>query len=154
MSASLQQQLEDAAGYAAQALSTLQRTPDALGNYEEPRKRLLGGRPARIVRAGEGWRLGVLVVSTDGLLFHGGETLRAHEPPAVKGYTSESARWRDELRSYAVKGGFAEGETVHWGLQAINLAELTASSSPIAVRDGALVVRWAPRAPVATAPTL
>ena len=135
----------------ARALAARGRAPDGLGAFEPARRRLFGTRPARITRIGAGWRLGALVVATTGEIFVGGETLRAHVPPPVKGYTAESARERDELRHCAIRGGFAEGETVHWQLVPL---DAQAPAAPVAIRDGRLVVRWAPYAPIATAPSL
>lgn len=146
--------LRRAAADAVAALTAAGCPPDGLGAYEPPRRRLFGTRPARIIRVGSGWRLGVLVVASDGAVFSGGSTLRAHVPPPVKGYTADSARERDELRHCAIRGGFAEGETVHWALEPVVAEAVGASTSPLALRDGRLVVRWAPRAPIAGAPSL
>ena len=155
---------EPLAALAADALERLRAAgvePEAIGVYEPPRRRLLvGRRPARIVPAGRGWRLGVLLLDEAGRLLVAGETLRARTPPPILGYASESARERDALRHCAIRGGFAEGETVHWGARPLDFAALDgggdagpggAAPSPVALRDGRLVVRWAPGAPLASA---
>ncbi|WP_235829311.1 hypothetical protein [Gulosibacter macacae] len=145
------EQLRAAAAEAAQQLRAAAIEPDAVAEYEPPRRRFIGTRAARMREIGRAWKLGALLVTDEGELLIAGETLRAHEPPPILGYTSESARERDALRHSAIRGGFTEGTTVHWATQPIDLDALDADSTPLAVRDGALVVRWSPRAPLSSA---
>ncbi|SJM56605.1 hypothetical protein [Gulosibacter sp. 10] len=121
---------------------------EAVGEYRPPQRRLLRTRPARIVEVTRGWRLGVLLVDVDDRLRASGATLRAHEPPPVLGYPSESARERDALRHAAIRGGFAEGEPVHYDTFVIGEERLRTCSGPIVLRDGEAAVRWHRDAPV------
>lgn len=136
---------------------------DGLAALEPPRRRLWGTRPARMRPLGRGLRLGTLILQTSAHDRHGdeppalwgaGETLRAHQPPPILGYTSESARARDDLRRAAIRGGYQEGEVVHYGLHPLDATTIRLPGSPIAVRAGAAVVPWRPGAALASAPLL
>lgn len=126
-------------------------TPESLGEYQPARRKFLRTVPAKIVPAGRVWRLGVLLVGETGELFTAGSTLRAHEPPPILGYTSESARARDALRHAAIRGGFAEGTTVHYDARLVDAAHGAKLPEPLVHRDGELVVRWNARAPLNSA---
>lgn len=119
-----------------------QIAPESVGAYEPPKRRFLHTRQARIVPVTRAWRLGVLLIDEAGALRSAGATLRAHEPPPILGYTAESARQRDELRHAAIRGGFAEGETVHYDTYVIDCEIVRAETGPISLRDGDPVVRW------------
>lgn len=101
-------------------------------------------RADRIVRAGEAWHLGVLLLTDDGVLATG-EILRAAEE-VRRGYTAESARARAERRAQARRGGFGEGEVVHLGWQVLDpdAVDSGAASGPLALIDGVPGVRWSP----------
>jgi len=100
---------------------------EALGEERESR-----WRGARIVRVGEAWHVGVLLLTDDRVLATG-EVLRAGDP-GRRGYAAESARERAARREMALRGGFREGEIVHVGW--------SDGSSVLAVHDGVPVVRW------------
>ena len=89
-------------------------------------------RGQRIVRVGEAWHVGVLLL-TDERVFATGEILRAADP-GRRGYAAESARERAARRQMALRGGFREGEVVHVGW--------SDASSVLSVRDGVPMVRW------------
>lgn len=146
--------LTRAARDAAARLMVAGVSPDALGRFVPARRRLLVNRPPRIVRDGSAWIVGRLLVSVDGELLAATHTLRAHVPKPHINYPSESARERDQLRHAAIRGGFREGETVHWDAVPIVAAELTEMSAPVLVRDGAPMVIWSPAAPAASAQPL
>ena len=99
-------------------------------------------RRARIVRAGEAWHLGVLLLTDDEVLATG-EVLRAAEE-VRRGYPAESARARAERRAQARRGGFAEGELVHYGWKVLDIASVDAgaASGPLAMIDDMPSVRW------------
>ncbi|WP_203136438.1 glutaminase [Microbacterium sp. JZ31] len=118
---------------------------EALGEIAEPgRIRALLGAGPRIVRVGSAWRVGVLLID-DAAVFEEGEVLRAADP-GRRGYAAESARRRAELRAMALRGGFAEGETVHIGWRRLDLDALAAgaSSGPLTWDGDRLAIRWTP----------
>ncbi|UWF77244.1 MULTISPECIES: glutaminase [Microbacterium] len=108
------------------------------------RERRSRWRGERIVRAGEAWHLGVLLLTADAVLATG-EILRAGDP-GRRGYAAESSRARAERRMQALRGGFAEGEIVHLGWTAVDLGAVDAGgeSGPLRSVDGIPQVRWAP----------
>ncbi len=99
-------------------------------------------RGERIVRIGQAWHVGVLLLTDDRVLATG-EVLRAADP-GRRGYTAESARERAARRQMALRGGFREGEVVHVGWSVIELDAVDAggASGPLAMRDGVVSVRW------------
>ncbi|WP_144874401.1 glutaminase [Microbacterium sp. 1.5R] len=99
-------------------------------------------RGRRIVRVGEAWHLGVLLL-TDAHTLATAEVVRAADP-GRRGYTAESARARAERRGEALRGGFAEGEVAHVGWSAIDVEAVDAggASGPLAVVDGVVSVHW------------
>nr|WP_232528055.1 glutaminase [Microbacterium sp. MAH-37] len=99
-------------------------------------------RAPRIVRAGEAWHLGVLLLTHDGVLATG-EVLRAAEE-VRRGYAAESARARADRRAQARRGGFGEGEIVHVGWTELDVAAVDAGgvSGPLLLVDGVPSVRW------------
>lgn len=114
---------------------------EALGELQE--RRLLGvARAPRIVRRGDAWHLGALLLTDDALLATG-EIFRAREP-ARRGFTAESQRRRAQLQEAARRGGFAEGETVHVGWEPIDIGMVDRgeASGPLALVDGVPSVRW------------
>ena len=122
------------------ALSEVPR--EALGELRAPRRLLGITRPARIVRVGDAWHLGVLLLGMDAL-FATGDVIRArHDAP--RGYTAESQRARAELAAAARRGGFAEGETVHIGWRMLDPEAILqgAASDPLVLAGGVPSVRW------------
>lgn len=103
-------------------------------------------RGARIVRAGQAWHLGVLLL-TDDAVFETGEILRA-AAEVRRGYTAESARARADRRAQARRGGFSEGEVVHVDWHPIDVVAVDAggASGPLVLVGGEPHVRWAPGA--------
>lgn len=99
-------------------------------------------RKERIVRAGEAWHLGVLLLTDDGVLATG-EILRASEE-VRRGYTAIASRARAERRAAAFRGGFAEGEIVHLGWQELDAAAVDAGVAvgPLLLQGGEPAVRW------------
>jgi len=99
-------------------------------------------RGHRIVRIGEAWHVGVLLL-TDEHALATAEILRASDAPR-RGYPAESARVRAERRSMALRGGFAEGEVAHVGWSVIDVAAVDGggASGPLAVVDGVPSVAW------------
>lgn len=115
---------------------------EGLGELQTDRRILGIPRAPRIVRVGEAWHLGVLLL-TDAGLCATGDILRARAE-VRRGFAAEAQRRRAELAAAARRGGFAEGEVVHLGWTPVDLSALAegAASGPLAVRDGVPVVRW------------
>jgi hypothetical protein len=127
-----------AAALLAQAVRDVSGAPkEGLGEQRDSRWR---GR--RIVRVGDAWHLGVLLL-TDTRVLATAEVLRAADP-GRRGYTADSARARAERRAEALRGGFHEGDVVHVGWSAIDVDAVDAggSSGPLALIDGVPSVRW------------
>lgn len=99
-------------------------------------------RGRRIVRIGEAWHLGVLLL-TDTHALATAEVLRAADP-GRRGYTAESARERAERRALALRGGFREGEVAHIGWTVIDMDAVDAGgeSGPLRTVDGVPSVHW------------
>lgn len=99
-------------------------------------------RGRRIVRVGEAWHLGVLLL-TDTHALATAEVLRAADP-GRRGYTAESARERAARREEALRGGFDAGEVVHvgWSVIDIDAVDAGGASGPLALIDGVPSVRW------------
>ncbi|WP_217584806.1 glutaminase [Microbacterium sp. GbtcB4] len=121
-----------------QAVQELAGAPrEELGEEKDSRWR---GR--RIVRVGEAWHLGVILL-TDTHTLATAEVLRAADP-GRRGYTAESARARAERRALALRGGFREGDVVHvgWSVIDVDAVDAGGSSGPLTLLDGVPSVRW------------
>lgn len=117
-----------------------------------PERRILGFRRRPTLRkAGEGWLLGVLILSADGMLLDAGTPTRAKTEARV-GYVAESARERDALRHMAARAGYRDGERVHIGAARIDPAALAADGPVSLDAEGRLVVRWSPQPGIAARP--
>jgi hypothetical protein len=109
-----------------------------------PRRRSLGiPREPVLKPAGRVWRLGVLLLGTDGTLYATGRLVRA-TPPGRTQYVSVSAETRRAYRAAAERGHFRDGETVDFDAPPIDLTaeSLRASAGPLVLRDGRPLVRW------------
>lgn len=115
---------------------------EALGAWAVQRRVLGIGRAPRIVRVGEAWHVGVLLLAEDDV-YATGEVLRARED-VVRGYTASAQRERFERAAAAYRGGFADGETVHIDWTPLDVAAVDAGgvSGPLSLRDGVPMVRW------------
>ena len=145
--------LADAGSAAARELGGHAARDEALAEYVPERRTLGIPRAARMMPIGRVWRLGALLVTADGRLLATGRVVRAERP--VRRSTPAAAI--AEQRAYAaaaVKGGYTEGETVNFGAEPVDQAELEASgaSGPVVVVGDALFVRWSPAQPDALTP--
>src|SRR4051794_5266712 len=116
---------------------------EALAEFVPARRVLLVQRPAAMRPLGRVWRLGVLLLGPDGALRATGAITRAVEP-GHPGHVSVSAEDRREHRAAAFRGPFTRGETVDYDTVPIRLEvdALRASTGPLLLRDGRLLVRW------------
>lgn len=122
----------------AEARTALVGAPkEGLGEERESR-----WRGHRIVRIGEAWHLGVLLLTEDHALATA-EVLRAADP-GRRGYTAEAARERAARRALALRGGFDEGEVAHigWSVIDVDAVDAGGASGPLALIDGVPSVHW------------
>ncbi len=116
-----------------------------------PARRSLGVIPRRATmrRIGEGWPLGVILVSRDGGVFELRTVVRATRQ-VLPGQQAASAVERRALRLAALDAGFAEGAVIALDARRIPLDDVEAmrgEAGPLVLRDGRVLVRWIPDAP-------
>lgn len=116
---------------------------EALAEFVPARRMLLLDRPARMQPIGRVWRLGVVLLASDGSLRATGGITRAVEP-GHPGHMAVSVEDRREHRAAAFRGPFARGETVNYDAVPIRLepAALQEGPGPLLLRDGQVLVRW------------
>ena len=136
--------------------------PAALAEFMPARRRFgVLPRPATMRPIGEVWRLGALLLGTDGRLFAAGHTTRAAER-GRPGYQSQSREERRDLAAAALRGGYPLGTPVNFDAVPLRLdlgsGEASRSGSgadlPLGLYSGELRVRWRPGASLEGAPTL
>ncbi len=116
---------------------------EALAEFVPRRRKLLIAREPVLRPAGRVWRLGVLLLGHDGVLRATGSIVRA-TPAGRPAYQSVSAETRRAYRAAAERGHFAEGETVDFDAEVVELEaeSLRTSRGPLFLRDGRALVRW------------
>lgn len=170
---------QDLADRAARACSATVRAlreagvaPEALAEYVPEGRLLLVLRKGASMRpVGEVWRLGSLLLDTEGRLYAVGRATRAAERGRT-GYQSVSREERRDLAAAALRGGYPEGTPVNfdavplWPAAPLAKSVATGADSPdrafetlptdapIGVHDGAVRVRWRAGAALEGAPTL
>lgn len=130
----------------AVARLTAEGVPDeALAAFVPPRRRFLLPRKARMVPLGRVWRLGVLLLDREGVLYQAGTTTRA-VPPGHPGHAAVETEKRRVYRAAAYQGPFAPGETVNFHATVIDLdpERLRQAEGPLYLSDGGALVRWGP----------
>ena len=140
--------------------------PEALAEFVPAGRRwLVLPRAATMRPLGEVWRLGALLLGTDGTLYAAGRATRAAER-GRPGYQSASREERRELAAAALPGGYPAGTPVNFDVTQIRLVELVTRHDPpepeapaehplpLGVHDGELRVRWRPGASLDGAATL
>ncbi|UOQ56403.1 hypothetical protein MUN78_12040 [Leucobacter allii] len=144
---------------AVERLRAADVAPEALAEYVPPRRGLLRTRPATMRPLGEAWRIGALLLGTDGRLFALGRATRAAER-GRPGYQDLSREERREIAAAALRGGYAAGTPVNYDAVALplddpaGLAALADPGSPLGFAEGEIRVRWRAGAPLAGAPAL
>jgi len=117
---------------------------EALAEVFTPRGLPLVKRAPALRPIGRAWRLGVVLLSTDGRLFTAAESTRAVEPKWFNHRSSE-VEHRRLAQQAAHRGPFAEGEVVNFEVEEIALDEesLRDGSGPLSIVDGVAMLRWA-----------
>ncbi|UCR90497.1 hypothetical protein KXZ72_04125 [Mycetocola spongiae] len=137
---------------AVERLAAAGARTEALGEFIPAQRKLLITRKARLIDRGRVWRLGVFLLSADGVLRLVGITTRA-VAPGWPGHQSLSAETRREYRDAAHRGPFREGETINFDAPVLDLDErsLAHSRGVFFLREGLPVVRWSADAPADSA---
>lgn len=132
--------------------------PEALAEFvPEGRRLFVLPRAATMRPIGEVWRLGTLLLGTEGGLWAAGKATRAAERGRV-GYQSVSREDRRDLAAAALQGGYPIGTPVNFDarplpLDIVALRSLCADS-PIGLAGDEVRVRWRAGASLDEAPTL
>jgi hypothetical protein len=115
---------------------------EALGAFKPSRGVAIFRTADAFVPVGRAWRLGVLLLSSDGRLFALGEVTRAVEPKRAAVNRSPAGEERRAYRAAASRSAFPTGEAINFNFEpiALHAASLTAGSAPLFVRDGAVQV--------------
>ncbi|MCW2288757.1 hypothetical protein EDF60_0313 [Leucobacter luti] len=150
--------LERAAAACRDAAATLQAygvEPEHLAALIPPKRVLLWTRPARMAKLGSVWRLGTLLLGTDGALYAAGRATRAAER-GRPGYQSVSREERKEIAAAALRGGYEPGSAVNFDATPLvfNADALADPTLPVGIADGEVRVRWRAGASLTGAATL
>ncbi len=143
------------------AVAALQRAgvkPEALAEYvPETRRLLVFPKPATMRPIGDVWRLGSLLLDTDGGLWAAGRATLAAERGRA-GYQSLSREERRDIAAAALRGGYPAGSPVNFDAHRLSFDEHGLSElgpdAPIGLVDGEARVRWRVGAALDGAPTL
>lgn len=143
---------------AVAALRRAEVAPEALAEHvPEARRLLVFPKPATMRPIGEVWRLGSLLLDTEGGLWAVGRLTRAAERGRA-GYQSLSREERRDVAAAALRGGYAAGRPVNFDARRLSFDETTLSTlgpeSPIGLADGEVRVRWRAGATLEGAPSL
>ncbi|HLP22499.1 MAG TPA: glutaminase [Microbacteriaceae bacterium] len=132
-------------------LELVQAKPrELIARMEQPRAIGPIRRAPRLVAVAECWRLGAILLDTEGQLYAAGTVIRA-ERERQHGYPSRLAEQRAELKAAAQRGGIDQGRTVNLDVRRLDTDH---PSPPLRDRDGILEVEWAPNAWVPLEPYL
>lgn len=120
--------------------------PEGLAEFVPAGRRLLVlPKPATMRPLGEVWRLGALLLGTDGRLWAAGRATRAAERGRV-GYQSLSREERLDLAAAALHGGYPAGAAVNFDAAPLPIDEASLRAlgpdAPIGLSGGELRVRW------------
>ena len=128
---------------AAADLAARDARTEALARHRPSRRIVVVKTAESLEPVGRAWRLGVLLLGTDGHVFETGRITRAITPTRSQHLSAQVEQRKAERRA-AVRGHFAEGEVVNYGYEAIDLGAeaLQAGDQRLLVRDGRALVRW------------
>ena len=126
---------------AASELAAADARTETLADYRPAHRTLLVPRPATFVTRAPVWRLGVLLLSTQGELFATGAVTRARDPKHPN-YTSLSGEERRQLREAARKAGFGVHDSVNFEATPLPLDDTLGTVGPLVLRGDELTVSW------------
>lgn len=137
---------------AAERLAAAGARTEVLAELVEPRRVLGVARAPRMAQLGRVWRLGVVLLASDGSAYATGHVVRA-ELPARRSILADSVAEHRGWQAAAVKGGITTGESVDFDARPVDLDALArdGASGPFVLHDGAVFVRWNPSQPDALA---
>jgi len=114
------------------------------------RRALVFRRAARMHPLGRVWRLGVILLDSEGNGFATGSITRAQSVAERPNYHAASAEERRIERAAALRAGYSEGETVNFATTALDPEH---PAGPLVVHGSEVRVLWAPgTAPDAATP--
>lgn len=113
---------------------------EAIAEYHRTRGRFSLRRGPYMKPVGRAWRLGVLLLGTDGSVAGIGKVTRAVEPGHANNQAL-SAEERRDVRRAAHDAAFPDGEVVNYDVVPLDRELL---GEPLVERDGAVFVRWRP----------
>lgn len=102
-----------ACGDSARRLGAADIAPEALAQYVAERGAFVWRRKPTMRPLGMAWRLGTLLIRTDGALYAHGRSTRAAERGRPS-FQSESREERREIAAAALRGGFGVGTPVSY----------------------------------------
>ncbi|MBD8539558.1 hypothetical protein [Frigoribacterium sp. CFBP 8751] len=128
---------------AAADLAAREARTEALARYKPARRIVVVKTAESLEPAGRAWRLGVLLLGTDGRVFETGRITRAVTPTRSQHLSAQVEQRKAERRA-AVRGHFAEGEVVNYAYEPVDLstAALQGGEQRLLVRGGHALVRW------------
>ena len=106
---------------------------EALGVWR-PQKKIFGvPRPPAIDPVGRAWRLGALLVGSDGTLYATGKVTRAIVPKDFNSDKTVAGDERREIQRAAARGSFRTGESVNYEWTRLTPAEAAELVAPATV---------------------
>lgn len=128
---------------AAEGLAARGARTEALARYKPARRIVIVTTAESLEPAGRAWRLGVLLLGTDGHVYETGRITRAVTPTRSQHLSAQVEQRKAERRA-AVRGHFAEGEVVNYGCEPVDLTTgaLLVGDQRLLVRDARPLVRW------------
>ncbi|MDH6180601.1 hypothetical protein M2152_000783 [Microbacteriaceae bacterium SG_E_30_P1] len=126
--------LADLLAHVVLELSAAAVPDEALGQLREARRLGPITRPPAFVAVGRAWRLGDLLVTSDGRLLATGHVVRAIVPKDFAANKGPAEAQRRELQRAAARGKFRPGESVNYGFR-------DAVGDTVVERDGRYILR-------------
>ena len=104
---------------------------EALGVWRRERKIFGVARPPVIDPAGHAWRVGALLIGSDGNLYATGKVTRAVVPKDFNSDKSIAGEERREIQRAAARGAFRAGESVNYEWVPLTTDDAEALVAPV-----------------------